>query len=74
MRKPAPRASRMRLAAYWSALIGVVGVRVLAGFHDQADGRCVQIERIALDVNGKPAEWRLSVCRTDETHYVSDLR
>ncbi len=34
----------------------------------------LQIERIALDVNGKPAEWRLSVCRTDETHYVSDLR
>ncbi len=32
------------------------------------------IDRVALGVDGTPAEWRLSVCRTDHTHYLSDLK
>jgi GntR family transcriptional regulator len=32
------------------------------------------IDRVALGVDGTPAEWRLSVCNTDQTHYLSDLK
>ncbi|MGL5166684.1 MAG: GntR family transcriptional regulator [Afipia sp.] len=32
------------------------------------------IDRVAVGVDGTPAEWRLSVCRTDHTHYLSDLK
>ncbi|MDB5546902.1 MAG: GntR family transcriptional regulator [Tardiphaga sp.] len=32
------------------------------------------IDRVALGVDGTPAEWRLSVCHTEETHYLSDLK
>jgi GntR family transcriptional regulator len=32
------------------------------------------IDRVALGVDGTPAEWRLSVCHTDRTHYLSDLK
>jgi GntR family transcriptional regulator len=32
------------------------------------------IDRVALGVDGTPAEWRRSVCRTDQTHYLSDLK
>jgi GntR family transcriptional regulator len=32
------------------------------------------IDRVALSVDGTPAEWRLSVCHTDQTHYLSDLK
>lgn len=32
------------------------------------------IDRVAVGVDGTPAEWRLSVCRTDRTHYLSDLK
>ena len=75
------------LYAYYSAQYGVTIARgterlkAVAANARQADVLDVkpgtptlQIERIALDVNGKPAEWRVSVCRTDQIHYVSDLR
>jgi GntR family transcriptional regulator len=32
------------------------------------------IDRVALGVDGTPAEWRVSVCYTDQTHYLSDLK
>jgi GntR family transcriptional regulator len=32
------------------------------------------IDRVALGVDGTPAEWRLSVCLTDQAHYLSDLK
>lgn len=32
------------------------------------------VDRIATALDGRPAEWRVSVCRTDELHYLSDLR
>jgi GntR family transcriptional regulator len=75
------------LYAYYSAQFGVTIARgterlkAVAANARQAEVLDVkpgtptlQIERIAFDVNGTPAEWRVSVCRTDQTHYVSDLR
>ena len=32
------------------------------------------IDRTAIAADGRPAEWRLSLCRTDTLHYWSDLR
>jgi len=32
------------------------------------------IDRVALSVDGTPAEWRRSLCRTDQSHYLSDLK
>jgi GntR family transcriptional regulator len=32
------------------------------------------IDRLAFAVDGTPAEWRLSLCRTDAFHYASELR
>jgi GntR family transcriptional regulator len=32
------------------------------------------IDRVALGVDGTPAEWRVSACLTDRTHYLSDLK
>jgi GntR family transcriptional regulator len=34
----------------------------------------LQVDRTAFGIDGKPAEWRMSLCLTDETHYLSDLR
>jgi GntR family transcriptional regulator len=34
----------------------------------------LQIDRIALSLDGTPVERRLSVCLTEEVHYLSDLR
>ena len=32
------------------------------------------IDRTALAIDGAPVEWRVSVCRSDAFHYLSDLR
>lgn len=32
------------------------------------------IDRVAADLEGTPVEWRVSLCRTDSFHYLSDLR
>jgi GntR family transcriptional regulator len=32
------------------------------------------VDRIATAIDGQPAEWRISACRTDDLHYLSDLR
>lgn len=32
------------------------------------------VDRIAADVQGAPVEWRVSLCRSDSFHYLSDLR
>jgi GntR family transcriptional regulator len=32
------------------------------------------IDRTALAIDGAPVEWRVSLCRTDTIHYLSDLR
>lgn len=32
------------------------------------------IDRLAEALDGTPAEWRVSLCRTDRMHYLSDLR
>jgi GntR family transcriptional regulator len=34
----------------------------------------LQVDRVAFGIDGKPAEWRVSLCLTDTTHYLSDLR
>jgi GntR family transcriptional regulator len=34
----------------------------------------LSIDRIAIAADGRPAEWRLSLCRTERLHYWSDLR
>jgi GntR family transcriptional regulator len=34
----------------------------------------LSIDRTAIAADGRPAEWRLSLCRTDTLHYWSDLR
>jgi GntR family transcriptional regulator len=33
----------------------------------------LSIDRTAIAADGRPAEWRLSLCRTDTLHYWSDL-
>jgi GntR family transcriptional regulator len=32
------------------------------------------VDRTALAIDGAPVEWRVSLCRTDAVHYLSDLR
>ena len=32
------------------------------------------VDRTALAIDGGPVEWRVSLCRTDAVHYLSDLR
>lgn len=34
----------------------------------------LSVDRLATTIDGRRAEWRVSVCRTDDTHYLSDLR
>lgn len=34
----------------------------------------LSIDRTAFALDGRPAEWRVSLCRTDTIHYLSDLR
>jgi GntR family transcriptional regulator len=46
-----------------AALMGVApGAPVLA------------IDRLAADLDGRGVEWRVSLCRTDRFHYLSDLK
>ncbi|WP_342358496.1 GntR family transcriptional regulator [Terrarubrum flagellatum] len=33
----------------------------------------LQIDRLAIALDGRPVEWRVSLCLTDEFHYISDL-
>lgn len=32
------------------------------------------IDRIGVDLSGRSVEWRVSLCRTDQFHYLSDLK
>lgn len=34
----------------------------------------LSIDRVAFAIDGRPVEWRRSLCRTDTIHYLSDLR
>ncbi|HEX2137032.1 MAG TPA: GntR family transcriptional regulator [Microvirga sp.] len=34
----------------------------------------LEIDRLAYDLDGRRVEWRVSLCRTETTHYWSDLR
>jgi len=34
----------------------------------------LQIDRIAFALDGRRAEWRVWLCRTDSLHYLSELR
>ena len=34
----------------------------------------LKIDRTAFALDGRPVEWRVSMCQTDRTHYLSDLR
>lgn len=34
----------------------------------------LRIDRTAFAITGAPVEWRVSLCRTDAMHYLSDLR
>jgi GntR family transcriptional regulator len=34
----------------------------------------LRIDRLAYSLDGRRAEWRVSLCHTDEIHYLSDLR
>jgi GntR family transcriptional regulator len=41
----------------------------------QAEGHpALQIQRVALSLEVRPVEWRVSVCLTDDTHYLSFMR
>ena len=40
-----------------------------------ADGTpLLRVDRLAYDLDSRPVEWRISLCRTDTVHYWSDLR
>ena len=39
-----------------------------------ASAPLLSVDRIAFGIGGAPVEWRVSLCRTDEFHYLSDLR
>lgn len=43
-------------------------------FGVKAGAPLLSIDRIAFAADGRPVEWRLSLCRTDTVHYLSDLR
>jgi GntR family transcriptional regulator len=34
----------------------------------------LSIDRLAIGIGGAPVEWRVSICRTEEFHYLCDLR
>jgi GntR family transcriptional regulator len=34
----------------------------------------LSVDRIAFGIDGTPVEWRVSICRTDNVHYLCDLR
>jgi GntR family transcriptional regulator len=34
----------------------------------------LSVDRTAWAIDGRPVEWRVSLCRTDSVHYLSDLR
>lgn len=34
----------------------------------------LKIDRTAYALDGRPVEWRVSMCQTDRSHYLSDLR
>lgn len=34
----------------------------------------LSIDRVAFGIDGRPVEWRRSLCRTEAIHYLSDLR
>jgi GntR family transcriptional regulator len=34
----------------------------------------LSIDRTAFALDGRPVEWRVSLCLTDTLHYLSDLR
>lgn len=34
----------------------------------------LRIDRLAFSIDKRRVEWRISICRTDKIHYVSDLR
>lgn len=40
----------------------------------QAGAPLLSIDRTAFAADGRPVEWRVSLCRTDTLHYLSDLR
>ena len=39
-----------------------------------AGSPALEIDRVALSLDGSPVERRLSLCLTEEAHYQSDLR
>lgn len=39
----------------------------------KAGAPLLAIDRTAFALDGRPVEWRVSLCRTDKTHYLSDL-
>ncbi|WP_230533432.1 GntR family transcriptional regulator [Microvirga roseola] len=34
----------------------------------------LRVDRLAFSLDQRPVEWRVSLCRTDQAHYISDLR
>jgi GntR family transcriptional regulator len=52
----------------------VANARQAELLHVKAGQPMLQVERVALSVDGTPAEWRLSVCLTESAHYLSDLK
>jgi GntR family transcriptional regulator len=40
----------------------------------ETGGPLLRVDRLAFGLDGKRAEWRISLCRTDKVHYWSDLR
>jgi GntR family transcriptional regulator len=48
--------------------------RVARHLEVPAGAPLLSVDRVARDIGGVPVEWRVSLCRTDEFHYLCDLR
>ena len=51
-----------------------LGVREAALLQAPAGTPALEIDRIAIDLEERPVEWRLSICLTQDIHYLSVLR
>ena len=68
------------LAAQFDLILTRIGGKV-EHFQDEAallgasaGTPALRIDRVALSLDGSPVELRVSLCLTEEAHYLSDLR
>jgi GntR family transcriptional regulator len=61
-----------RAAEYLKAVAATAREAKYLGLH--VGKPLLSIDRIAFAIDGRPVEWRSSLCNTDSIHYLSDLR